>query len=150
LTEWPFAHRIFLTEARLFRPLRFLVVGGTTFVIYFTLQYLLQLAHLGPYLSLTIAYAIATAYHFSMNRHFTFRSSAVDDGIWAILKRYALVVLFSYLVTVMIVNAMMSAGFRIQVGMVVAIVLTTGMSYGLSTIWIFRARRGCRASRTRQ
>lgn len=130
-----------LTDARLRQPVRFLVVGGTTFVIYFVLQFLLEWASLGPYVALTIAYAIAIAYHFLMNRHFTFRSSAVDGGIMATLPRYASVVLLNYVILLIVVKLVMSAGFRIQVGMFAGIVLTTIVSFVLAKSWIFRDSR---------
>jgi putative flippase GtrA len=143
------SYRKLLTDARLLQLLRFVVVGGTTFVIYFGLQFLLEWARLGPYVALTIAYAIAITYHFLMNRYFTFRSSATDGGISAILPRYASVVLLSYVISVIVVKAVMSAGFHIQVGMLAALGLTTILTYVFAKVWIFRAaRRGRRAPET--
>jgi putative flippase GtrA len=133
--------RSILADARLLQPVRFLVVGGTTLVIYFVLQFLLEWAKLGSYVALTIAYATAIAYHFLMNRHFTFRSSAVDGGIMATLPRYASVVLLNYVILLIVVRLVMSVGFRIQVGMFAGIVLTTIVSFVLAKSWIFRDSR---------
>ncbi len=133
--------RRFLNDARLLQPMRFLVVGGTTFVIYFVLQFLLEWANLGPYAALTIAYAAAAAYHFLTNRHFTFRSSAADGGIVATLPRYASVALLTYVISLIVVKLVMSGGFRIQVGMFAGIVLTTIVSFVLAKSWIFRNSR---------
>jgi len=131
----------FLADARLLQPVRFLVVGGTAFVIYFALEFLLEWAFFGPYAALTIAYGISTAYHFMMNRHFTFRSSGVDGGILAILPRYGSVVLLNYVISLVVVRIAFSAGFRIQVGMLAGVILTTIVSFTLAKIWIFRAER---------
>jgi putative flippase GtrA len=121
------------------QPLRFLAVGGTTFVLYFALQFLLERASLGPYVALTIAYVFAITYHFLMNRHFTFRSSAVDGGVVAALPRYASIVLLNYVITVFVVKTAVAAGFRIQVGMLAAIAVTTIFTYVIAKVWIFKA-----------
>jgi putative flippase GtrA len=65
-----------------------------------------------------------------------FRSSAMDGGIVAAtLPRYASVVLLNYLITLAVVKVVMSAGFRIQIGMIAAVLLTTATSYVLSKVW---------------
>lgn len=107
-------------------------------MVYFILELLLERLGVGPYVSLTIAYAIATTYHFLMNRHFTFRSGSVDGGIMAALPRYFVVLILNYVITVVVVQTVMSAGFRIQVGMVAAIVLTTILTYVVAKAWIFK------------
>lgn len=114
------------------------MVGGTAFVIYFFLQFLLEWIDFGPYVALTIAYVTAIAYHFLMNRHFTFRSSAVDGGILTTLPRYVSVVLLNYVISLVIVKIVVSAGFRIQVGMLAAIVITAVLTYIFAKAWIFR------------
>lgn len=93
------------------------------------------------YAALTIAYATATAYHFQMNRHFTFRSGAVDGGISATLPKYVSVVLLNYVISLIVVRLVMSAGFHIEVGMFAGIVLTTIVLFVLAKSWSFRASR---------
>jgi len=44
-------------------------------------------------------------------------------------------VLLNYLITLAVVKVVMSAGFRIQIGMIAAVLLTTATSYVLSKVW---------------
>jgi putative flippase GtrA len=147
LSEISSLRQRFWTDASLFQPLRFVLVGGTTFVIYFVLQFLLERMALGPYLALTIAYAIAIIYHFLMNRYFTFRSNAVDGGIVAMLPRYAGLVLLNYAAALIFVKVAISAGFQTQLGMPMAIGLTTIVTYFFAKAVIFRPVRRCSESR---
>src|SRR5579863_3869298 len=96
---------------------RFLFVGGSAFLIYFALEFVLEETFLRPFAALTIAYATSTAYHFFMNRHFTFRSTSVDGGVLNTLIRYLSVVLLNYAITLIVVRIAVSAGLRIQIGM---------------------------------
>jgi putative flippase GtrA len=146
LTGARIPYRRFLTDIGPLQVLRFLFVGGTAFLIYFILEFLLEGTYLRPYGALTIAYATATAYHFLMNRYFTFRSSSVDGGISTTLLRYVSVVVLNYAITLIVVTIAASAYLRTQVGMLAAVVLTTIVSFVLSKTWIFKPpRRGLRA-----
>ena len=120
-------------------PLRFLTVGGVTFVIYFALQYTIERIGAGPYVALSIAYAIAITYHYLMNRIYTFGNRFTLSDTPASLAKYAVVNVLNYGLTLGIVGIVRSFGLDVKVGMVIAIILTSGMTFFIFRYWVFKS-----------
>jgi len=120
------------------QPLRFLTVGGATFVIYFSLQYTIERIGAGPYLALSIAYAIAITYHYLMNRIYTFENKLSRSDIPTSLVKYAVVNVANYVLTLGFVGFVRSFGLDIKVGMVIAIIFTSGTTFLIFRHWVFK------------
>jgi putative flippase GtrA len=118
--------------------LRFLTVGGTTFIIYFALQYAFERLGCSPYVALSIAYLIAITWHYLMNRAYTFQHKLVLEGTPTSLAKYAVVNVIHYFITLAIVSVTTSLHLNIRVGMVISIGVTTITGYLLFRHWVFK------------
>ena len=118
--------------------LTYLIVGGLTFLIYFGFIALtLEILHLDYRVGVSIAYLLAVIFHFIINRKFTFR--AYGDLLIPQFIRYAGVVLVNYLITMLVVSfCVVNLSIPPYLGAALALVLTVGVGYLSSKIWVFR------------
>ncbi len=116
---------------------RYLLVGGVAFILYFVLEYGLEKAGLQPYVSLSAAYAITLAYHYSTNRIYTFGHRGGLRAAPGSLAKYAVVNIGHYFLTVAIVAAGRQIGLDMRIGMLAAVAVTTVTGYLAYRHWVF-------------
>ncbi len=120
--------------------LKFGLVGGTTAAIYFLVMWVAQSVLMLYYvISVSVAYLFSSVFHFLANRHYTF--GAVKDRHERQLIRYLTVWLFNYAITLAIVGICVEL-FHLSsyLGVCVAVVFTTLISYALSRYWVFKIK----------
>ena len=90
-------------------------------------------------LAISIAYLLASAFNFFTNIHFTFR--AAKDRRERQLIRYLTVWSLNYAITISIVGICVER-FHLSsyLGVCVAVILTTLISYLLSRYWVFKIK----------
>ena len=123
------------------QPLLFLAAGGTAFLIYVSVQQVLQRVGFRPYVALTMAYVLTLVLHFQLNRHVTFRVTARQIQLPIAASRYISVAIVNYAMTIAVVRLATAVGCRFREGMFVAVLVTTILSYCASRAWVF-ARAG--------
>jgi putative flippase GtrA len=119
------------------RIVRFLLVGGLTFVVYYALLYILHTGAGMRYpLAIAISYSLAVALHFLINRRFTF---AVRLGRTSQqLRRYGLTALINYCMQILIVRALFETiGFGFYWTATIAVATTTVTGFMLMDKWVF-------------
>ena len=117
--------------------IRFLWVGGLTFIVYYALLYILHTSAGMRYpLAIAISYGLALAVHFLINRSFTF---TVQYGRTSQqLRRYALTALANYCAQVVIVRALFERiGFGFYWSALIAVATTTVTGFLLLDKWVF-------------
>ena len=121
------------------KGIKFALVGGTTAIIYFALLVVLMRFPLLNYQwNVSIAYVMATSFHFAANRWFTFR--AHEGRATRQLGRYVILVLINYLLTLLIVTGMVELlGAHPIVGACMAVGLTAVVAFLIARSWVFRA-----------
>jgi putative flippase GtrA len=104
---------------------RYLVVGGSTFVIDFGLLFTLHgKGHVNLAIATSLAYWISIAYNFSLNRHWTFSQRDKSD-LRRHLSTYLVLLGFNYLFTVIFVSlASHSLNYLVAKAIAVAIQMT--------------------------
>jgi putative flippase GtrA len=120
----------------------FLATGLATALLFFGLMaLLLDGFDMGYRMAVTVAYACAIVFHFTINRHITFSSR--DEHILRQAVRYAMLALTSYLITLAVVSYMVEKlRFSPYAGALIALVVTTAFGYCISKAWVFRRRLG--------
>lgn len=92
-----------LRNANFRKFIKFLLVGGTVFIIHTLLLWLfLRVFHLSSFVSATVAYAISTTAHFLMNNFFTFRGS--KSQYQRRILGYIAVVVCNYVINTVVVT----------------------------------------------
>lgn len=122
---------------RIGRIIRFLLVGGLIFVVYYTSLYLLHTGVGMRYpLAVAISYGLAVAVHFLGNRSFTF---AAAHGRWSQhLWRYSVTALVNYCVQILIIRALFEKiGLGFYWSAAVAVATTTSTGFILMNSWVF-------------
>lgn len=118
----------------------FLIVGALTAALQlgaFTLLY--EYAEMDYRVATSLAYALAVAFHFLMNRNVTFRSKSANAA--GDLSRYLVLVALNYLINLgVIVFVVQAAHGDPVVGAAAAIAVTVGVTYVLSRFWVFSAQ----------
>lgn len=119
------------------QAIRYLLVGGATFVCYFAfLGLLFSLLGLPYPLAVAIAYAIAVALHFLANRSYTFDAASASAAPQ--LTRYVAVVVLNYTVQLGIIFlAYDVAGWNFYVAAFLAILATLVSGFLLMKSWVF-------------
>ena len=118
---------------------RFGWVGVATFLIYFILQFTLEKFGINSYVSLTCAYIAAIIFHFNTNRKYTFAASYKEDRFKTkIIFRYIMVNVLNYLITILVVNFIVSLGLSIRLGMIISTILTMISGFGIYKLWVFK------------
>lgn len=116
---------------------RFVVVGGSSALLYFLLMWFFR-ARVGfaPFLATICAYAIAFCVAYMLQHRWTFRSDAHHR---VTLPRYALVQLTCALLTAGITEAVAHVYPQSPSWLLAGIstVLASGLSFVLSSMWVF-------------
>lgn len=115
--------------------LRFVLVGGATALLYFSVFWLTFTV--GGWASLpaiSLSYSISTLFHFFANQAFTFGVRFSPRSI----LRYAVLWLINYLVTVVIVYACETLlGLSPYFGVCFAVGVTTLISFNVARHWVY-------------
>lgn len=115
----------------------FLGVGALTAIFYFSLFNLLwKILGLNYQIAISIAYVTAILLYFFVNRSVTFRNK--DKAIGLQLTKFLAMVIMNYLITLAIVHSMVEIlTLPPNVGLMVAIIVTTLSNYIIARYWIF-------------
>lgn len=127
------------TARRAPRIVRFAVTGGVVAALYVTAMTVLVLAGTPAQVALPIAYALAIALHFTLNRHFVFVSQhGYAHALSAQGRRYLVVAFASYALTAISLAVLPRAldAPRLLVYYVTAATLSLG-SFLLLRRWVF-------------
>ena len=116
----------------------FLLVGGIAAVIYFGLLFsFLEIFRLDYRLGVSIAYITAVSFHFFANRYLTFRAN--QENTFQQIVRYLPMMVLNYLLTLVIVTVSVELLWvSPYIGGGVAIVVTVGLGFFISKVWVFR------------
>lgn len=119
------------------RTVRFLTVGGLSFIVDLGLLVLLhEVCNVGLWIATPIAFIVSLIFNFLMQRSFTFRSTHKP---LVSLAKYLLLVIANVLATDLIVNWFAVAGLTYAAGKVVSTVSTMVWNYFIYKYWIFPA-----------
>jgi len=116
---------------------RYLLVGGTTFVIYFgQVAALFSGLHVPYAVAVAIAYVIAMAFHFLANRTYTFH---VGEGrVKTQLGRYVALVVFNCLLQLLVIYLIHDVcGQNFYVAALLGITITLVAGFVLMRFWVF-------------
>jgi putative flippase GtrA len=107
---------------------RYLLVGGTTFVIDFGILYVLH-GHLKLNLgaSASVSYWVSIVYNFVLNRYWTF-DAREKDSLARHLSTYLILLIFNYLFTVTFVSI---------VGAHINYIIAKAISVALTMVWTY-------------
>lgn len=119
------------------KPIRFLFVGATTYLL---TMLAFELVHSqipgNPNVSATGSYFIGTAYHFTMNRLFTFRNR--HDPLIPQLLKYAALTTINYLLTLSLFQIMIrQIHARPLIPFALSVAATTVTGYLVMQFWVF-------------
>jgi len=115
---------------------RYLVIGGSSFVIDFGLVYLLHdVANLPLWIATVVGFLTSFVFNYFAQKTFSF-GSRQPHGVT--LLKYAALVAFNAGLTVLIVSGFDSTQLGWEAGKVIATIVTTGENYFVYRYWIFR------------
>lgn len=108
---------------------KYVLVGGSTFVLDFVLLVLLhELVHLPVVVAATISYWTSIGYNFWLNRHWTFTASATRS-LRHHAVAYGALLLTNYLVTVGIIWGLGHLGIPYPIAKILAVGFSTSWTY---------------------
>lgn len=117
---------------------RYLVIGGSSFVLDFGLIFLFHNVIGWPvWLATGIAFLTTFVYNYSVQRAFAFTSRAAHGGA---LVKYTLLVAVNTAVTVLVVSLFNTTIVGWAGGKVIATIITTAGNYFAYRFWIFPTR----------
>lgn len=119
---------------------RFLLVGGTTFCLYFVVYFVVERIA-GGIAAVTISYVVAVTFHYLTNRSFTFGRDGLTRAAWlGEILRYAGALFIGYAVNM---GAFLIARDVLHVpgalGLLAGVTANTVISYMLLRNWVFKA-----------
>jgi putative flippase GtrA len=118
------------------RFVRYLFVGGTTFVLDFGILYLLHgVFGLNLGASTSVAYWISISYNFFLNRYWTF-DAREKESLKRHLTTYFALLVFNYLFTVAFVS-ILGEHFNYMVVKALAVVISMSWTYLIYKNYIF-------------
>jgi putative flippase GtrA len=98
---------------------------------------LLNVLGLNYRVCVSVAYLVAIALHFLLNRHITFR--AADSHAIRQAWRYLTMAAINYVVTLAVVSVVVDVlNWSVYIGLFLALVATIVVGYVLSKLWVFR------------
>jgi putative flippase GtrA len=116
----------------------FLLAGGITATIYFALLAVsLEILRFDYRVGVSIAYVTAISFHFFANRKLTFRAIH-ENPMRQVIRYFPMVALNSLLTVAIFTVSVEMLGLSPYLGAVMAIVVTTGLSFFISKAWVFR------------
>ncbi|TQX86922.1 MULTISPECIES: GtrA family protein [unclassified Rhizobium] len=120
---------------------RYVIVGGTTAMIYFGLVLLLvEVFGLDGVLPVSISYIASVTFHFFSSKLFTFR--VANGNISGQLIKYLIMVAINYLVTAVTVFLLVDyLRYPTYIGAGFAVAMTLVIGYALTKFWVFKLGR---------
>ncbi len=119
---------------------RYLFVGGSTFVIDFGLLFALHgKAHVNLAIATSLAYWISIAYNFSLNRHWTFSQRDKSD-LRRHLSTYLVLLGFNYLFTVIFID-LVSHHINYLAAKAIAVLISMSWTYFVYKNYIFTGKQ---------
>lgn len=117
---------------------RFLILGSVTFVIYYTILWLLfsyeGLQYRG---AVAIAYSAAIIFHFLANRKITFNAGRMRFRNQ--ILRYLTVALLNYFIQILIIHVLYVINhINFYISTVIGIIFTTIFGYYIMNTWVFK------------
>ena len=120
---------------------KFSFVGIATAIIYFFIMWVTLDNFVFNYLiSISLAYIIATCFHFLANQDFTFDAKFGRRDIQ--LLKYIVLWVINYVVTLFVVNRSVEYfGLSIYLGVSASALVTVFIGYFLSRYWVFKIKK---------
>lgn len=120
---------------------KFSFVGLATAAIYFFIMWVtLDNLEFNYLISISLAYLIASGFHFLANRYFTFNAKYGRRDIQ--LFRYIVLWIINYIITMFVVNRSVEYfGLPIYVGVCASVLVTVFIGYFLSRYWVFKIKK---------
>jgi putative flippase GtrA len=116
---------------------RFLIIGVLSFIVDAGTLFLTHgLLHMWLPLATTLAYAVAFTVNFSLNRLWTFGSTAAVTGQ---ASRYLVLIGVNYLITLLMVNGLAAIGISYLIAKVMSTAVIAGINYIAYRNWVFRS-----------
>ena len=118
----------------------FLVVGGLAWGVYMAgLAFGHQLMRWPDWLTITAAFAVSVAFHFTVNRYFTF--AARHENFARQLPRHGALIVANYTLTLLLNLLLIEwLHWNIYLSASVIVLLTTPMNFAVSKYWVFAKR----------
>jgi putative flippase GtrA len=117
---------------------RFLIIGALSFILDAGTLFLTHgLLHIWLPLATTLAYAVAFTVNFSLNRLWTFGSTAALTGQ---ATRYLVLIGVNYLITLLMVNGLAAIGISYLLAKVMSTAVIAVVNYIAYRNWVFRPR----------
>jgi putative flippase GtrA len=115
---------------------RFLIIGALSFILDAGTLFLTHgLLHIWLPLATTLAYAVAFTVNFSLNRLWTFGSTAALTGQ---ATRYLVLIGVNYLITLLMVNGLAAIGISYLLAKVMSTAVIAVINYIAYRNWVFR------------
>ena len=105
----------------------YVAIGTFVLIVYLGLFQFLEAHHVALSLASTIAYAVATATHFSLNRYTNFRR--FDRAIHDQARTFIAVIFGQWIITLVIVNLLVFRGVSPTIASVVAVVVNFPLGF---------------------
>lgn len=118
--------------------LKFLLVGGLTFVIYYVLLWLtFSLATLPYGLAVAVAYGGAIVFHFQTNRQIIFQVESIIIKLQIV--RYLEMALLNYMIQLVVIRVCFNAlNFNFYLSSFLGVLTTMASGYLLMKHWVFK------------
>jgi len=121
---------------------RYLIIGGSTFLIDIGLLYILhQMLSWPLWIATGTAFLATFVFNYTLQRTFSFGSASAHGTT---LAKYVALLAFNTLATVAIVWLVDRNGWGWGIGKIVATVVTTGWNYFVFKYWVFASPRSAR------
>jgi putative flippase GtrA len=92
------------------------------------------------HLAATIAYVLSAIFHFTANRHFTFRSHTAKLHYQA--SKYLILTLLNYTITMSVITFCIERlTLNAYFSMIIAIAANTATNYLMSKFWVFTTKK---------
>ncbi|MDR3476705.1 MAG: GtrA family protein [Gammaproteobacteria bacterium] len=116
----------------------FLIVGGLTAVVYFSLFTLTwKWLNLDYKLALTISYFFAVSFQFITNRRVTFKSH--DENIFYQALKFCGLLVINYLLTMVIVTwSVNRLALSPYLAILLSLMITVVTGFAISRLWVFK------------
>jgi putative flippase GtrA len=117
---------------------RFLLIGGFTFVMYYSILWICFSFASLPYVgAVAIAYSASIIFHFLANRRVTFNADGVE--LWRQLPRYIALALLNYVIQLGVIRVCYGMyGIDFYISAFLGVMLTMITGYLLMNSWVFK------------